>query len=764
MFGLGSWRERKKKEEVLLTLKLRLNRWRHLLRAEEAFLDSLSDMGEKLSGEYLFDRQYLFSSLGYVFQKAYQVAYDTGILWDPREEARMYSWVDRLRERTTSFLKNWPLIREGPSVVPISEKCFCRPDQVGETASRLLEVLRKGGIPIPPGFVITIQGFLHLLDANHLGSCLQPDPSSKAAGWTERYQILSQALLEATIPEELKRTVYGALAVLGEDSEPFPSLILWASPLRSEGLPSFPSPARRWSGKSLDTLWDLLRSLWSQSYQDRALEKAPLPGRYPFLPAVVCQCRIPEGETYRVQTLDSTQPEGGNIVAQPLMDFLCPIPSNPAKPVEFRISRAWPHEEVDPGPGGESQAWSPEKRQRLTQLSLRVENHFKRAQEIIWKEDGSGNFSLIQLRFQDILPPAGSAAGEPLSLLLKEMPRYYDRQGKIVSRGIASGPVVSMSPGGDLSSFPEGGILMARDWSPDWRPLLPKISAILVEHQPPPSLAFLARSYRIPTISHLRGVMKKIPPQAVVTVDAEENLIYQNRVEPLLFSQLVEGPLLEDEPEYLLLDRILREVDPSYSWEGTGKSPQGLEGSRTLREGIQWARRQAMAFLFDEAVWRRLVRDRWAFPVTGEFKFSVYAIDLGGALSPSKPARGSPSPVHPTEINSAPWLFLWQGLNPLPGRTVPEPTEKSPLFLILSEDTLFLNRFSGGTKIILDATLAEIPEFNHFFWYQDLGEKGGRQAAVPGQDQSPIREIQLSRRSAAEVEERLNQAGRELDP
>jgi pyruvate,water dikinase len=763
MLGLGSWMERKKKEEVLLTLKLRLNRWRHLLKAEEAFLDSLSDMCEKLSGEYLFDRQYLFSSLGYIFQKAYQAAYDTGVLWDPREEVRMYSWVDRLRERTTSFLKNWPLIREGPFVVPISEKCFCRPDQVGEMASRLLEVLRKGGIPIPPGFVITIQGFLHLLDANHLGSYLQQDSSSKATGWTERYQILSQALLEAAIPGELKKAVHGALAALDEDSEPFPSLILWASPLRSEGLP-FPSPARMWSGKSLDTLWDLLRSLWSQSYRDRALEKAPLPGRYPFLPAMVCQCRIPEGETFRVETLDSTRPEGGNIITRPLIDFLSPIPSNPAKPAEFRISRAWPHEEVDSRPGGKSQAWSPEKRQRLVQLSIRVENHFKRALEIIWKEDGWGNFSLIQLHFQDILLPVRSSAAERLSLLLREMPRYYDRQGKIVSRGIASGPVVSMSPGGDLSSFPEGGILMAQDWSPDWRPLLPKISAILVEHQPPPSLAFLARSYRIPTISHLRGVMKKIPDRAVITVDAEENLIYQNRVEPLLFSQLVEGPLLEDEPEYLLLDRILREVDPSYSWEGTRKSPQDLEGSRTLREGIQWARRQAMAFLFDEAAWRRLVRDRWAFPVTGEFKFSAYAIDLGGALPPSKPARGSQSPVHPTEITSAPWLFLWQGLNQLPGRTVPEPTEKPHLFLILSEDTLFLNRFSEKAKVILDATLAEIPELNHFFWYQDMGKKGGPEAAVPGQDQRPIREIQFSRRPAAEVEEHLKQAGRELDP
>jgi hypothetical protein len=106
-----------------------LTRWRHLLKAEESCLNGLSDICEKLSGEYLFDRQYIFSSLGHVFQKAYQVAYDTGILCDRQEEVQMYPWLDKLKERITDCEKNWPLIREGPLVIPASGEDFWRFDQ-----------------------------------------------------------------------------------------------------------------------------------------------------------------------------------------------------------------------------------------------------------------------------------------------------------------------------------------------------------------------------------------------------------------------------------------------------------------------------------------------------------------------------------------------------------------------------------------------------------------------------------------------------------
>ena len=74
--------------------------------AERVCLDLLADLREKGKGEYIFDRQYLWATMGQIFQKAYQVAYDRGLL-EKDEEAEMYLWLDRLKECATAYLQNW---------------------------------------------------------------------------------------------------------------------------------------------------------------------------------------------------------------------------------------------------------------------------------------------------------------------------------------------------------------------------------------------------------------------------------------------------------------------------------------------------------------------------------------------------------------------------------------------------------------------------------------------------------------------------------
>jgi pyruvate,water dikinase len=764
-FGLGT------KEDTILALKLRLTRWRHLLKTEESCLNTLADMREKLSGEYVLDRQYIRDRLSQIFQKAYQVAYDMGILCD-LPGSPMYAWLDKIKERIMAYSRNWPLIREGPWVVPLSGEDFLRPDQIGEMAAHLLEITRLGAVDIPPGFIITIQGFSHLLNANDLDHHLQGVSSPGEADWVERHQSLSKGLLEATIPAELKAAIVEAMQSLSTNEEPFPPLFLCPSPTRSGAMAIFPFPTQTWSGGSLDTLWNVLCSLWSQVYGSLRSESPSFPGRYPLLSAVICQRQISGREKYVVQTLDPIHPDLRESLVYPLMND---GPSSPSKMIsnKFRISRTLTAEAVGPELG-ESSGWNPGKRERLAQLSLRIENYFKRAQEILWREDGQGNLYLIQLRFQDMPLDFAYASAEKLLPFLKAWPRYYGHQGKIVSRGIASGPAVHLKSSQDLAIFPEGGVLIALEWCPEWKALMPKISAVLLEQSSSPSLAFLARSYRIPTIAQLPGVTKKIADGTVITVDAEDNFIYEKQVEPLLYSQLLEGPRLEDEPEYLLLDGVLRAIDHSYSLEERGMPGKELGRCQTLLEGIRWAHEQVMDVLFDPTTGQHLIRDRWALPVTGEDHFSIYAMDLGGGLTGSKSSKGTPTPIGRTQITSTPWAPLWQGIInlPLSERTFKSQAEKPPVFLILSESTLFLCQSSETTKLIIDAALTGIAELDHFF-LRAKGKKNRKDPiATPAEgffesdfaDKEFVCEIRSFGRSAAEIKEHLKQVGGRLDP
>ena len=100
LLGLGS------QDNTVLAIKLRLNRWRHFLRTGWACSHWLDDLEEKSRGEYIFDRQYVFSTVGRVFQQSYQLAYD-GTLLLGKTETGIYEWLDRQKERALSYLAQY---------------------------------------------------------------------------------------------------------------------------------------------------------------------------------------------------------------------------------------------------------------------------------------------------------------------------------------------------------------------------------------------------------------------------------------------------------------------------------------------------------------------------------------------------------------------------------------------------------------------------------------------------------------------------------
>jgi hypothetical protein len=107
MSWLQKWSGLGKKEDTLLTLRLRLSRWRHLLKAKQSCLELLADLKDKSQGEYIFDSQYIYSTLGHIFQKAQQMTYDRLVLLEDQDNG-MVLWLDQIKDQATSFLDHFP--------------------------------------------------------------------------------------------------------------------------------------------------------------------------------------------------------------------------------------------------------------------------------------------------------------------------------------------------------------------------------------------------------------------------------------------------------------------------------------------------------------------------------------------------------------------------------------------------------------------------------------------------------------------------------
>ena len=89
--------------EALTLLKLRVTRFRQLLRSYGSFLSLLEDAAEKQGGGFILDRQYVISLAEQVAEIADGVAFDLNVLTSQRN-LPFYDQVERLRGKLQNLL------------------------------------------------------------------------------------------------------------------------------------------------------------------------------------------------------------------------------------------------------------------------------------------------------------------------------------------------------------------------------------------------------------------------------------------------------------------------------------------------------------------------------------------------------------------------------------------------------------------------------------------------------------------------------------
>jgi hypothetical protein len=209
--GLG------KKENTVLTLKLRLNRWRHFLRSEWMCDRLLDDLKEKSQGEYIFDRQYIFSTVGRIFQQAYQAAYD-GTLLGQDQDSGLYHRLDQLKEETLSFLSNYPKGKVTPRGNQLSSQSRSGTITGGDSSSE-----EGQDLDLEPEFQM-LKGAIKILDSGDghnntlsLEKIEKVQDLRRALRWTHE-QVLNQLIN----PEDVQHWVSTGLAVSWGDKKTGP--------------------------------------------------------------------------------------------------------------------------------------------------------------------------------------------------------------------------------------------------------------------------------------------------------------------------------------------------------------------------------------------------------------------------------------------------------------------------------------------------------------------------------------------------------------
>jgi pyruvate,water dikinase len=469
--------------------------------------------------------------------------------------------------------------------------------------------------------------------------------------------------------------------------------------------------------------------------------------------AVGCLLMVRARSSGVIYTIDPAAPEGEALLVTACPGLGVTVVEGRGPVDRFEVSRSPPHRVLRraladkaemciaaPGGGVGMAPVPPEQRRApavcddelaaLADAALRIERHMKAPQDIEWALTADGGVQVLQARALQITAPAP----ERIEELRAARARYrvlMQGSGDVACRGVGIGRVSVVGADETAKGFCPGDVLVSRSASPKLSPLVARASAVVCELGAVTGhLATVARELRVPTLVNVRDATRILVPGTTVTVDADENAIYEGSAEELLRYQLVKGGSFEETAEFRVLRRILKHAAPLYLRD-PGASSFAPESCRTYHDIIRFVHERALTEL------RRVGEVKGcSSDLDLEVPLDLCVVDVGGGTAPER-SRG---PLRLADVASRPLRAVLEGVL-MPGAWATSPadmdlegfmasaTRASPLTMaavkrnvaIVSSDYLNLNLRLGYHFNVVDAYLGQAGGEDSYVYFRFVG-------------------------------------------
>jgi pyruvate,water dikinase len=298
----------------------------------------------------------------------------------------------------------------------------------------------------------------------------------------------------------------------------------------------------------------------------------------------------------------------------------------------------------------------------LVEYGLKLESHYGFALDVEWAIDHNNRVYILQARplrrsqkFGEEDNTAQKAVGAPeLSVSDHEL---LLKGGASASDGTACGLAYVLKSDHYFHHVPEGAILITRQTSPRYVPLMGRVHAIITDiGSVTGHMASVAREFRIPTLVGTGSATDIIPHGAEITVDATNKTVYRGRVESLLTYKKPINPM-KGSPIYKTMQVVLKKIAP-LNLTDPKQDNFSPEGCQTVHDVIRFAHEMAMQEMFhireDVEPEKTLV-----VPLRVNLPLQIYIIDLGKGLTPIVPEKNEAAADN---IASVPFKALLKGM------------------------------------------------------------------------------------------------------
>jgi len=296
---------------------------------------------------------------------------------------------------------------------------------------------------------------------------------------------------------------------------------------------------------------------------------------------------------------------------------------------------------------------SPGQAAELARLALLIEDHFKRPQDIEWAIDRNGKIFILQSR--PLKMPEGPSRCTTMVPGAQDARVIAQGRGLTVQKGVATGRVFVLKNERDINTVPRGAVLVAHRDSSHFVRVMTRVTAIITDIGTTTShMATLCREFRIPTVVNAGNATHVLTPGEEITVQVNDEgaTIYQGAVKQLL-ECAQDVAKLEDLFEFRKKRYLLRYISPLNLVDPLRDefTPQAC---RTMHDILRFIHEKSVAELIEgaERVKARAVRLELPVPA------GIMLIDIGGGVD-NPEARDH---VTPDQITSLPLRAVIAGM------------------------------------------------------------------------------------------------------
>ena len=659
-------------------------RFHQVLEENTKAFEIISEMEDKLGGEYVFDRKFMEDAARAIKAVILRSAYHFNAITN-NKYAEIYDVIESLSQQLQQELAGRRQFPRGQNVLGLAGINDTFADAVGNKAYKLSMVAQLPQTAVPPGIVVTVMGFRKYLAYNNLFdeiATLLASCRGGGRGLEPVCQKIRILILGGEIPPDLRQEILQGTQQICPGSPESGLFSVRSSAVGEDGERSFAGLHDTLLNVPFRDLLSGYKQILASLYNPAALEyriKLQIPFEDMAM-AVLYQQMVPGRVSGVIYSIDPNAPHENTCLVTATRGLGIGVVEGSAVADTFRLSRDPPFpvlgvrlggvqtgsqqprsEEITGVPAGQGPqpCLEAETASSLVETAMILERFFKRPQDIEWTIDDDGRVWILQARPLG-LARSSRARSPELKNLLQHYPVVLKDLGTVAYRGIGAGRVWLAREGTGLEDFPTGAVLVSRYSLPVLARAIPRASAVITDvGSPTGHMATVAREFRIPTIVDTGSATEILSNGQLVTVDAERNVVYEGRIKELLHHQLLERASFETTYEFQLLRRMLKRIAPLtlVDPEDSNFTPAGC---RTLHDVLRFIHEKAINALVAIAQDPGTLLKRGGRRLKADLPLNLILIDIGGGL---QTGLGKVDWVEPRHIKSEPMRALWAGMD-----------------------------------------------------------------------------------------------------